>query len=155
MPARCLAGIQNAEKRVGSMTPNAHEVDARCSGEAMTRHATFPGRPEEVRTARRFVAKSLNGCPAAGDAVLLVSELATNALAHSNSGRGGSFTVAVIHRAGDVRVEVADQGGTWAPGDGARTESGRGLLVVFTLARACGITGDDSGRTAWFELDCP
>ena len=87
--------------------------------------------------------------------MLLVSELATNALAHSNSGRGGSFTVAVIHRAGDVRVEVADQGGTWAPGDGARTESGRGLLVVFTLARACGITGDDSGRTAWFELDCP
>jgi anti-sigma regulatory factor (Ser/Thr protein kinase) len=47
--------------------------------------------------------------------VLLVSELATNAIAHSESGRGGSFTVTVIHRAGDVRVEVADQGGTWAP----------------------------------------
>jgi two-component sensor histidine kinase len=85
----------------------------------------------------------------------MVSELATNALAHSTSGRGGSFTVTVIHRAGDVRVEVADQGGTWAPGASGRTESGRGLLVVFTLARACGITGDDSGRVAWFELECP
>jgi serine/threonine-protein kinase RsbW len=121
----------------------------------MTRRATFPGRPDEVRTARRFVAKSLNGCSTAGDAVLLVSELATNAVAHSRSGRGGSFTVTVIHRAGDVRVQVADQGGIWAPGESDRGENKRGLLVVFTLARACGITGDDSGRVAWFELRCP
>lgn len=87
--------------------------------------------------------------------MLLVSELATNAIAHSESGRGGSFTVTVIHRAGDVRVEVADQGGTWAPGGSGRSENGRGLLVVFTLARACGTTGDDSGRVTCFELDCP
>ena len=52
-------------------------------------------------------------------------------------------------------VEVADQGGTWAPGVNSRSENGRGLLVVFTLARACGITGDGSGRVAWFELGCP
>lgn len=136
------------------MVPNAHDVTP-CSGEAMIRSATFPGCPEEVRAARRFVAKSLNGCPAANDAILLVSELATNAIAHSTSGRGGGFTVTVIHRVGDVRVEVADQGGTWAPGESGRSENGRGLLVVFTLARACGVTGGDAGRVVWFELGCP
>jgi len=91
----------------------------------------------------------------AEDATLLLSELATNALAHSASGRGGTFTVTVFHRSGDVRVEVADQGGLWLPGTAGDEVHGRGLVIVSSLARAWGITGDESGRTVWFELDCP
>ena len=60
----------------------------------------------------------LAGCPAADDMVLLVSELAANAIAHSDSGRpGGIFTVRLTHRsARGAQAEVADQGSTW-PGD--------------------------------------
>jgi anti-sigma regulatory factor (Ser/Thr protein kinase) len=89
------------------------------------------------------------------DANLLVSELVTNALEHSASGRGGSFTVAVHHRSADMRIEVADQGGRWLPGDTSDGLHGRGLVIVGSVARVWGITGDDSGRTVWFELDCP
>ncbi len=85
----------------------------------------------------------------------LSAPLATNALAHSASGRGGTFTVTVFHRSGDVRVEVADQGGLWLPGTAGDEVHGRGLVIVSSLARAWGITGDESGRTVWFELDCP
>jgi hypothetical protein len=39
----------------------------------------FPGEAGQVRAARRFLAGLLDGCPAAGDALVCVSELATNA----------------------------------------------------------------------------
>jgi anti-sigma regulatory factor (Ser/Thr protein kinase) len=89
------------------------------------------------------------------DAILLASELVTNALKHSASGQGGKFAVAVLHRSADIRVEIVDQGGPWLPGDVSDGLHGRGLVIVGTVARAWGITGDDSGRTVWFELDCP
>src|SRR5581483_7408380 len=46
---------------------------------------TFPGQREEVSRARRLVARYLDGSPVTDDAVLLVSELAANACAHSAS----------------------------------------------------------------------
>ena len=71
----------------------------------------------QVRAARRFLAGLLDGCPAADDALLCVSELATNAVVHSRSGRpGGRFTVRAMVRAGSVRVEVTDEGGPWGTG---------------------------------------
>jgi two-component sensor histidine kinase len=105
--------------------------------------------------ARHWLRARLGACPAIDDAVLLVSELATNALLYSASGKEGTFTVTVSHRSADVRVEVADQGGPWAPDTTGDELHGRGLLIVSSLARAWGVTGDESGRTVWFELDCP
>jgi hypothetical protein len=55
---------------------------------------TYPGRPEQVRDARRAVARHLAGCLRADDATLVVSELASNAILHSAS-RGEFFTVRV------------------------------------------------------------
>jgi hypothetical protein len=58
-----------------------------------TRHvATYPGCPDQVRHVRHAVARYLAGCPAADEAVLVVSELAANAVVHSAS-RGAFFTV--------------------------------------------------------------
>lgn len=46
-----------------------------------TRHTcTYPGRADQVRHVRRAVAQHLAGCPAADDAVLIASELASNAI---------------------------------------------------------------------------
>ncbi len=41
---------------------------------------TFLGQPDQVRHVRRAIASHLAGCPAAGDAVLIASELASNAI---------------------------------------------------------------------------
>ncbi len=59
---------------------------------------TIPGRPEQVSRARAYVA-ALAGA-AAETAALLTSELVTNAVLHTRSGRdGGTVTVVVIGRA--------------------------------------------------------
>jgi len=122
---------------------------------AIAQRSVFPGTPEHVGQVRQWLRANLSACPAVDNAILLASELVTNALEHSASGRGGSFVVAVHHRSADMRVEVVDQGGPWVPGDANDGLHGRGLVIVGTVARAWGITGDDSGRTVWFELDCP
>jgi anti-sigma regulatory factor (Ser/Thr protein kinase) len=113
----------------------------------------FAGDAAQVREARRFLAGVLDGCPAAADALLCVSELATNAVLHSRSGwPGGRFTVCATVQAGSVRVEVADEGGRWGherDGDG---QSGRGLLIVGELASRWGRDDGDAGRTVWFEI---
>ena len=114
----------------------------------------FDGDAGQVRAARRFLAGLLDGCPAADDALLCVSELATNSVLHSRSGRpGGRFTVRAAVRAGSVRVEVTDEGGPWGherDGDG---QSGRGLVIVGELAGRWGRDEGGAGRTAWFEID--
>jgi serine/threonine-protein kinase RsbW len=129
----------------------------------------FPGEAGQVGAARRLVAGLLDGCPAAGDALVCVSELATNAVLHSRSGRpGGRFSVCVALQPGSVRVAVADEGGPWRQqrtsagrngdrrngdrqsGDG---QSGRGLLIVRALASRWGRDEGGAGRTVWFEMD--
>jgi anti-sigma regulatory factor (Ser/Thr protein kinase) len=119
---------------------------------------TFPAHPCQVGEARRFLAGVLDGCPVADDAVLCLSELASNAVLHSNSRQpGGSFTVRLEMHPGDgLRVEVADRGGPWTQPGRVNGEHGRGLLIVSRLARDWGISGNSrTGRTVWFVLPAP
>ena len=114
----------------------------------------FAGDAGQVRETRRFLAGVLDGCPAADDALLCVSELATNAVLHSRSGRpGGRFTVRATRQAGSVRVEVTDEGGPWRREREADGQSGRGLLIVGELASRWGREDGAGRRTVWFELD--
>lgn len=91
------------------------------------------------------------------DILLCASELAANAVLHSRSGLpDGHFTVEIAPRAGQsVHVAVRDSGGPWTEpaADGTSKEhadGGRGLQLVAALSADMGITGDSSGRTAWF-----
>ena len=154
MPAHEWGWWPNA-KLVSSMHRGTDRASSPDVGQPLTERWEFPGRVDQVPRARRLVATTLRQCPAGADAVLLTNELITNAVVHSTSGRNGLFTVTLTHRIADLRVEVADQGGPWIPDGAGHTEHGRGLLIVSNLARAWGVTGDDSGRTVWFELDCP
>jgi len=122
----------------------------------------FPGHASAVAQARRFVAGVLGEGFSAGDEVLLlVSEVAANAVKHSASRDGGEFEVAVWVTGGMVRVEVGDQGGASEPclaGEGLPADAltgGRGLRIVDALAAKWGHVGDELGRVVWFEVECP
>ena len=115
----------------------------------------FSGCRDQVARARQFVAGELAGCPVADEAILCVSELATNALMHTASGDGGKFEVIVQRWASLARVSVCDQGSTGTPTArplDLESESGRGLGLVAMIADDWGQSGDGEGRAVWFEL---
>jgi serine/threonine-protein kinase RsbW len=118
------------------------------------------GSPEAARTARALIRQVLGSDhPSAHDAQLVASELVSNghALAHSRSGQpGGTLTLEVSARSGDVVIRVNDDGGAVrepavrAPG--ADSEHGRGLRIVAALAAEWGTEPSASGRATWCRL---
>lgn len=130
---------------------------------ATPKRRVFPGRPDQVAQARRFVARMLDDCPVADDAQLCASELASNAIRHTRTGcRSGKFQVVVWRGRASVCVAVLDDGSDGTPAPVAGTagtlaESGHGLLAVQTLAAWWGHRGyrDGSARgtAVWFRLD--
>ncbi len=118
---------------------------------------SFPAAPEQIREARRFLAGILDGHQVADDALLCLSELATNAIMHSRSRQpGGCFTVRAQLHGQRLRVEVRDQGGPWhsPTRPSADEQNGRGLLIVGQLATRWGCEGHSQhGWTTWFEMD--
>lgn len=116
---------------------------------------TYPATAAHISQARRSLARALNGYPAADDAALCLSELATNAILHSQSREpGGHFTVRAAIHGGRLRVEVHDGGGPWIrPVRRRDGQHGRGLLVVAALAHDWGRAGDsETGWRVWFEM---
>jgi serine/threonine-protein kinase RsbW len=112
----------------------------------------FSGVPEQIRQVRGQVRDFLDRCPAADDAVLVVSELATNATVHSLSGNG-TFTVRVKRCDTYVHVEVEDAGGPWVPA--SRDDRPHGLDIVSVLAREWGINSAVPGRrVVWARIGC-
>jgi len=115
----------------------------------------FPGRPDQVARARTFLKTHCGPCPVLDEAVLLTSELCTNAVRHSASGDGGSFEVAIHRGPNSLRVEVHDDGANGIPV--ARdfeelAENGRGLEIVALVATGWGQRSDEHGRSVFFEL---
>ncbi len=114
----------------------------------------FPSVPPSAASARRFVDAALQRWDVPVDiadvAVLLTSELVTNAYRHASC----DAQVSVVHRPGVVRVEVHDAGGGRVqrrPLDPGRPD-GRGLNIVDALAGRWGSTTSESGTLVWFEL---
>jgi two-component sensor histidine kinase len=115
----------------------------------------YSGSPEQIRHVRADLTHVLAGCPALDDALLMASELCTNAVVHSRSrDQGGRFTVRVDVRTRDyVWLEVGDEGGPWL--DSGPDDRGHGLDIVAALAGDgnWGIDGDETGRVVWVRLD--
>jgi anti-sigma regulatory factor (Ser/Thr protein kinase) len=121
--------------------------------------ATIPGRPEEVRGARAFVARTLSVGPTTtvdiDTATLLTSELVTNAVLHTASGApGGTVTIVVVDVADGVLIEVIDDGSVGTPvvKDDLITTNGHGLYLVQQLTAQWGYLRDPAGTTVWFHL---
>jgi anti-sigma regulatory factor (Ser/Thr protein kinase) len=115
----------------------------------------FPGRPDQIAHARDFTRRVLGPCPVLDEAVLLVSELATNALEHTSTGDGGQFQVTICRNATSLLIGVSDNGSAKAPEPGPldpESETGRGLGLVELIAERWGYCRDQHGLTVWFEL---
>lgn len=118
----------------------------------------FTGRASELARLRRWLARLLPDEPARDDVVMIAVELATNAIRHTASGRGGSFTVEIRRLAGPpaIRVTVADAGApdspTWPQRAPGLAPHGYGLYIVRRLASRTGVSGDRRGRHVWAEL---
>lgn len=114
----------------------------------------FPGTPAHAGAARRFVAGLLPGSPLCDDAVVILSELFTNAILHTASGMPGGLVIVQVSRwRRGMRIAVTDQGSAGQPviGDPAvgaePAESGHGLYLAACLASHLDWHDDATGRT--------
>jgi anti-sigma regulatory factor (Ser/Thr protein kinase) len=81
----------------------------------------------------------------------LVSELATNAILHAET----PFSVIVSRDSSWIRVSVRD-GSPAVPvrkDYGPQHPTGRGLMIVESMADRWGVDTDADGKTVWVEID--
>lgn len=114
--------------------------------------AVFAPEAGSARAARTFVRTALEAHAIPAElAVLLVSELATNAVLHART----DYVVRLSSNDDRVRVEVQDANErspsiAHAPPEAT---SGRGLQLVQTLSTGWGVEGHGDGKVVWFEVD--
>ncbi|WP_399226834.1 ATP-binding protein [Streptomyces sp. TRM49041] len=118
----------------------------------------LPARAEAVARARRLATERLGLWGIEGDvrdtAELVVSELFTNAVVHTASGR---VVCELRDRGEHVRIAVHDEGCRVTgprPRSADREECGRGLLLVEAVSSAWGShdARHGAGRVVWAEL---
>ncbi|MCS0637684.1 SpoIIE family protein phosphatase [Streptomyces sp. LP05-1] len=140
-------------------------VDVRARSSVITARAaaTFEPVGRSVATARAFVRDTLQGwgySDVVDDAVVLTSELVTNAVIHA----GTAADVLCLRTEEGVRVEVADryperevplQGSDQSLNANPDSENGRGLLLCAALASRWGVEYSPTRKQVWFQLDLP
>ncbi len=124
------------------------------AGVGLESRASFPGVPESAGQARRFVSDTLRsaGRPEVVEvAVLLVSELVSNAVLHA----GTDIELVVRVLPDRLSVEVHDRTGGQAIRRrySSLSGTGRGLMLVEELAGGWGTVVTATGKFVWFELD--
>jgi anti-sigma regulatory factor (Ser/Thr protein kinase) len=112
--------------------------------------------PRAARSARDFIGGHVSE-PALHDiretAVLLVSEVVTNALRHTD----GNVDLELWRFTDRLRVEVSDETsrGPVPAGADLLDESGRGVPLMDALSDRWGTSPHGAGKVVWFELDLP
>ncbi|MDT0392994.1 SpoIIE family protein phosphatase [Streptomyces sp. DSM 41921] len=152
-------------QRLEPVGPAAQQhVENRSRSSVITARAAASFEPvgRSVASARSFVRDTLQGWGFADivdDAVVLTSELVTNAVVHA----GTSADVLCLRSDEGVRIEVADhypereiplQGAAVTMGNPDR-EGGRGLQLCAALAGRWGVEYTPTHKTVWFQLDLP
>ncbi|MEV0266847.1 SpoIIE family protein phosphatase [Streptomyces sp. NPDC050617] len=124
--------------------------------------ATFEPVGRSVASARAFVRDTLQGWgfpDVVDDAVVLTSELVTNAVVHA----GTAADVLCLRTDTGVRVEVGDHyperelplQSSGRQLGGVDREGGRGLLLCAALATSWGVEYTATNKKVWFQLDLP
>ncbi|MFE2629574.1 SpoIIE family protein phosphatase [Streptomyces sp. NPDC059374] len=157
-------GGQMPHQRHDPAGREALHVDDRTRSSVITARAAASFEPvgRSVASARSFVRDTLQGWGFADivdDAVVLTSELVTNAVVHA----GTSADVLCLRSEDGVRIEVADrypereiplQGSPVNMGSPDR-EGGRGLQLCAALAGRWGVDYSPTHKQVWFQLDLP
>jgi len=120
-------------------------------------HRVFAADERSVAEARRFVRDHLDEWgvrDAADSAVLLVSELITNAVVHA----GTTTRLELRLDQGNLRVDVEDRHPTrtlpmLGPVPSPDSEGGRGLLIISSLASAWGVEYSGNAKRVWLRID--
>ncbi|WP_367320456.1 SpoIIE family protein phosphatase [Streptomyces sp. HUAS ZL42] len=139
-------------------------VDNRSRSSVITARAAASFEPvgRSVATARSFVRDTLQGWGFADivdDAVVLTSELVTNAVVHA----GTSADVLCLRSDDGVRIEVADRypereiplQATAVNMGSPDREGGRGLQLCAAIAGRWGVEYTPTHKQVWFQLDLP
>lgn len=122
---------------------------------------TLEAAPDAPMLARRAVARLLEGLDAAKRdvALLLVSELVTNAVVHGSALPGDPVGVRVERAEDRVRIEVRDRGAGAPDPFGAEqlpreahARSGWGLPIVAALCERWGIERERARTCVWCEV---
>jgi anti-sigma regulatory factor (Ser/Thr protein kinase) len=161
--AKSMMGVYKAAREsVTPMPPTGTRAGNPAGGHAGMAGAvlgtlTIPGRPEHVHEARAFVAKALGELhPSLDTAVLLTSEIVTNAVTHSRSRYPtGTVRVVITESGGGLRFDIGDDGSEISSpvvrGEVLGTD-GHGLFLVQALASQWGYVRAERGTTVWFWL---
>ncbi|RKS10407.1 anti-sigma regulatory factor (Ser/Thr protein kinase) [Nocardiopsis sp. Huas11] len=123
----------------------------------------FPSRPASVRDARDWLRLRLDlariPAPPTHDALLILSEITTNALLHAPEGQSGrAFVVSVFTYRNSLRISVrATRTTSTIPclevvRADPEAENGRGLFLVDALAATWGVERTRSGPAVYFTL---
>jgi anti-sigma regulatory factor (Ser/Thr protein kinase) len=122
-----------------------------------TRSQVVPSRPAAFVEARRFVRET--AAPTAprqvlDDAMLLTSELVTNAVRHAGGSADDPIELTVSVDPDVLRVSVRDRGPGFDPSElPVRAEDGGwGLDLVRRLSSRWGVARVDHGTDVWFEI---
>ncbi len=113
------------------------------AGVTLARHAT-----------RRYLSSLGIGSDFVDTAELLVSELTANVVKHT----GGQSTLRIMRNDDVLRIEVGDSRPSQLPVErdvDLDAQSGRGLILVSTLADSWGYERDGNQKITWVELDVP
>ena len=112
-----------------------------------------------VRLARHAFADEMvaAGVPAAArdDAMLVLSELVSNAVRHAAPLPSGAITVRWELADDTLHIEITDGGAGTRPRAGVAALSslgGRGLDIVRTVSRQWGVTEGDGSVTVWADV---
>lgn len=118
--------------------------------------------PASVAFARRALSDDLKAAgvfdQAVCDAVLVVSELVSNAILHAYPLPGERLKVTWAMDDGWLEVAVSDGGSATMPHTTQPTPSsvgGRGLAIVAHISQTWGVRTDEVGLTVWAILPAP
>jgi anti-sigma regulatory factor (Ser/Thr protein kinase) len=131
--------------------------------------AAYQPVPAAAAAARRFVRDTLQSWELTGvsggqdalvdDAVLLTSELVTNAVLHAGTPVQVTCRLLGDEPGGTVEIAVLDRqpaqlhpGPPHTPAEAAERTSGRGLQLPGELASAWGVTYAHAAKAVWFRL---
>ncbi len=142
----------------GESAPGVHAPPIEVRPAAVT-VVRVPHERTGVRQARHAFADQIRvagvGADARDDAMLVLSELVSNAVKHATPLPSGEITVRWRVDADVLHLEITDGGASTRPRAGVAALSalgGRGLDIVRTVSRQWGVTESQGEVTVWADV---